>query len=157
MIGAGQPQRGIALHAMIARGHVLQHRVQRVAHVQLTGYVWRRHHYRKRLLALNAMGDEVAVFLPFAVEFILHLLGIPGLGHFSCLGFEYLSHYTYSSLIDIRPLCSQHAEHYQRAQHRKQQSYRLYHNVHIARALAPAEYARQRPRKKTPAPRPPPA
>ena len=45
MIGAGKPKCGIALHALIARQYILQCRVERVTHVQLTCYVGGRHNY----------------------------------------------------------------------------------------------------------------
>ena len=45
VIGAGKPKCGIALHALIARQYILQGRVKRVTHVQLTCYVGGRHNY----------------------------------------------------------------------------------------------------------------
>ena len=99
VIGAGQPQRGIALHAMIARGHVLQHRVQRVTHVQLAGYVWRRHYDGKGLFALLAVRREVSVLLPFAVELVLDLLRVPCFSHFRAFRLIYFRHSLSSPVI----------------------------------------------------------
>ena len=45
VIRAGEPERGIALHALIARQYILQGRVKRMTHVQLTCHVGGRHNY----------------------------------------------------------------------------------------------------------------
>ena len=81
VIGAGQPQGRIALHAVIAGQCILQGAVHGMAHMQLAGDVGRGHHDGKGLLARHAMGGKRAAFLPMAVGFILDRLGIILLFH----------------------------------------------------------------------------
>ena len=84
MVGAGQPEGRVALHAVIAGQAVLKHAVHRMAHVQLTGDVRRRHDDGKGLLALHAMRHERAVLLPLLVQLsfdglrVIHLVHLCG-------------------------------------------------------------------------------
>ena len=82
VIRAGQPERRIALHAVIADGEILQGAVQRVAHVQLTGDVGRRHDNGEGLLAFHAVRLKRAGGFPVAVNFAFHGLGIECFLHF---------------------------------------------------------------------------
>ena len=76
MVGAGHPQGGVALHPLGADQNVLHGVVHRVAHVQLTGDVGRRHHDGVRFLVRVGLGVEVAALLPELVDPVLHLAGI---------------------------------------------------------------------------------
>ena len=67
MVGAGQPQGGIALHAVIADQRILGQGVHGMAHVQLTGDIGRRHHDDKGLFARNFGALKIALLFPFGV------------------------------------------------------------------------------------------
>ena len=82
MVSAGQPQGGIALHAVVADGRILQRAVQGVAHVQLTGDVRRGHHDGEGLLAFHAVGHKRASLFPSLIKFAFQCLGIKILFHF---------------------------------------------------------------------------
>ena len=64
MVGAWQPQRGPAAHALEPRHDVLQRRKHGVAHVQLAGHVRRRHGDDVRLAACRLIGAEIATAFP---------------------------------------------------------------------------------------------
>ena len=81
MVRAGQPQGGVALHAVVTNGRVLQKAVHGMAHMQLAGDVGRRHDDGKGLFALHAVRHERAAVLPHFVELILDLLRIVHLFH----------------------------------------------------------------------------
>ena len=100
VVGAGQPQGGVALHAVVTNGRVLQKTVHSMAHVQLAGNIGRRHHDGKGLLALHTVRHERAAFLPHFVEFILDLLRIVHLFHGE---FLILSHVLPSFLLGCCP------------------------------------------------------
>ena len=93
VVRAGQPQGGVALHAMIADQGVLQSGVHGVAHVELARHVGRRHHDGEGLLALVDLRREGPGGFPFFIGFLLDGLGIIGLFHikFSRHGFSSLS------------------------------------------------------------------
>ena len=84
VIRARQPERRVALHAVIARQAVLKHAVHRVTHVKLAGDVRRRHHDGKGLLALHAVRHKRAGLLPLLVELsfdglrVIHLVHLSG-------------------------------------------------------------------------------
>ena len=80
MVNTGEPQGVVALHPLKADQAILQRRVHGVAHVQLTGDVWGRHHNGEGLLALVLLRMEVAAFLPHVIDPGLHLLGFIDLG-----------------------------------------------------------------------------
>ena len=76
VIRAGHPERGIALHTLIAREDVLQRRIERVAHVQLTGDVRGRHDDGKRLFVRIGFAGKVAAAHPHVINLLLDLFGI---------------------------------------------------------------------------------
>ena len=76
MVGAGEPEDGIPLHALEARDDVLHGLVHGVAHVQLPRHVGGRHHQREGNFPFVYLGAEAAVFLPIRVDAILKLFGI---------------------------------------------------------------------------------
>ena len=76
MVGAGEPEDGIPLHALEARDDVLHGLVHGVAHVQLSRHVGGRHHQREGNFPFVYLGAEAAVFLPIRVDAILKLFGI---------------------------------------------------------------------------------
>ena len=84
MVGAGEPQGGVALHAVIAGGRVLQGAVHGMAHVQLTGDIGRGHHDGKGLLALHAVGLKGASLLPGLIDFTFDGLGVELGFHLLC-------------------------------------------------------------------------
>ena len=73
---AGQPQGAVALHALIAREHVLQRGVERVAHVELAGDVRGRHGDAEGLLVGVHLGAEIAALFPHVVDFLFDLFGV---------------------------------------------------------------------------------
>ena len=80
VVGAGEPQGGVALHALKARQDVLQRRVHCMAHVQLAGDVRRRHDDGKRLFVRVGLGLEAVVVHPHLIDAALDLLGLIDLG-----------------------------------------------------------------------------
>ena len=74
MVGAGHPQRGIALHPLVAGQDVLPGLIHGVAHVQLTGDVRRRHDDGKRLFAAVDLGMEIPLVAPVLIDAILGAL-----------------------------------------------------------------------------------
>ncbi len=78
VVGAGQPECGLAPHALEADQHVLQGVVQGVADVQRTGDVRRRDDHRERLGRRIVGGRKGAGRLPHLVEARLDGFGIEG-------------------------------------------------------------------------------
>ena len=72
VILTGQPQRGIALHALIAGKDILQRAVQGMAHVELAGDVGRRHDDGERLFLLIPDAPEEAALFPEVIDLRLH-------------------------------------------------------------------------------------
>ena len=81
VVGAGQPQSGVALHPLAADGGVDQRVLEGVAHVERAGDVGRRDHDAERLAALVDLGPERPRLLPDRVPAPLDRLGVVGLGH----------------------------------------------------------------------------
>ena len=73
VVGAGQPQRLVALHPLEAGQDILQRAVERVAHVQLAGDIRRRHDDREGLLVGVRLGLEAVVVHPHLVDAGLHI------------------------------------------------------------------------------------
>ena len=82
VIRAGKPERLVAVHALIAYYGILKGIIQGVAHVQLAGYVWRRHNYAVGFLFGVGFRMEVALLFPFFVEPAFHVGMVIGLGQF---------------------------------------------------------------------------
>ena len=83
VVGAGDPQRGVALHPLEADEDVLHGAVHGVAHVELAGDVGRRHHDGKGLLVRVPAALKAAVSLPHPVDAAFDLLGFVCFGKFS--------------------------------------------------------------------------
>ena len=64
MIGARYPERRISLHSFPADEDVLQRFVERMAHMELTGYVGRRNNYSIRFFLLIDFGMKIIFFKP---------------------------------------------------------------------------------------------
>ena len=79
MIGTGQPQGGIALHALAADNGINQRVVQCVAHMQLTGHIRRRQHDGIGLGLRIRIRSEVALFYPALIEVLFYGLWLPRL------------------------------------------------------------------------------
>ena len=75
VVGAGYPQSGVTLHALVAGQDVLPGLIHGVAHVQLAGNVRRRHHDGKGLFAAVDLGMEVTLVAPVLVDAVLGALG----------------------------------------------------------------------------------
>ena len=82
VIGAGDPQGGVALHPLKSGQNILQGAVHGMAHVELPGNVRGRHHNGKGLLLRVPMALKAAVFLPHLIDTGLNLLGLVGFGKF---------------------------------------------------------------------------
>ena len=74
MVGSGEPQRRIALHALRADQYVLQCFVKGVTHVELSGNVRRRDNDSVGLLFGITLRVEVALLLPVLVDALLEVL-----------------------------------------------------------------------------------
>ena len=99
MVGAGDPQRGVALHPLEAGQDVLQCAVQGVAHVELARDVGGRHDDGEGLLLGIRIPVKAVVVLPHLVDAGLHLLGFIHLGQF----FHHTFDLSYS--LNFRPFC----------------------------------------------------
>ena len=82
VIGAGHPQHVEAEQALVAREHVLERVVERVAEVQRTGHVRRRDHHREARRVAVFAGAEEAPLEPRAIETRLDGLRIESFGEF---------------------------------------------------------------------------
>jgi hypothetical protein len=82
VIGAGEPERVVALHAAPAREDVLDGREQRVAHVERAGDVRRRDDDGERRLRRGGVGVEIPLLQPQAVPARLDGGGIVRFGEF---------------------------------------------------------------------------
>ena len=73
VIGAGEPEGGVALHPFEAHDDVLEGLVQRVTHVEFSGDVGRRDYHREGGLAVVHLRGEVALLAPEVVQPIFNL------------------------------------------------------------------------------------
>ena len=89
VIDAGEPQSGIALHALIARQDVLQRRVKRMTHVELPRDIGRRHDDGERLFIGINRALEVTALHPKIIYFFLD--------RFRVIGFRQFFHFFYSN------------------------------------------------------------
>ena len=80
VIGAGQPQRVVALHPARADDDVLQRDVERVAEMELAGNVGRRNDDRENFARARGIGLEVAEVNPMLEPSFLSGLGIECFG-----------------------------------------------------------------------------
>ena len=71
VVGAGDPEGGVALHPLVADEDVLKRFVERVPHVKLPGHVRGRNDDREGLFLLVGIRLEVSFLLPFGVDPIL--------------------------------------------------------------------------------------
>ena len=91
VVGAGHPQSGIALHALVADQDILPGLVHRMAHVQLAGDVGRRHDDGERPLAAVDLGVEIPFIAPGLVDPVLGAFGVVLFGKFFGHGFLLLN------------------------------------------------------------------
>ena len=82
VVGAGDPQGGVALHPLKADEDVLEGGVHGVAHMQLPCHVGGRHDDGKGLLFRVPVAPEAAVLLPGLIDPGLHFLGLIDLWQF---------------------------------------------------------------------------
>ena len=82
MVHAGDPEGGMALHALEADEHVLHGGVHGMAHVELACDIGGRHDDGKGLLVRVALGMEIAVVHPEFVEPVLNVARLVGLWQF---------------------------------------------------------------------------
>ena len=71
MVGAGQPEGAVALHALEPDERILIGLVERMAHVQLSRYVGRGHHYGEGDFIVVPLSAEAPLLLPLLVNFVL--------------------------------------------------------------------------------------
>ena len=83
VVVAGQPEGGVAVHALVADEHVLDSLVKGVAQVELAGDVRGRDDDGEGLLGRIALGMEVVPFEPHLVDLLFDLFGVVHLGKFS--------------------------------------------------------------------------
>ena len=76
MVAARDPDRVVALHAVVADQDVLQRVVECVAHVQLARDIRRRDDHAVRLLALVDLCVEELVLLPELIPLLLKRLRV---------------------------------------------------------------------------------
>ena len=76
MITARLPQCFIALHALPANQGILQCVIKGMAHMQLTGHVWWRHHDGKRFLVRIDLRMEIVALQPHIIDAVLNLLRV---------------------------------------------------------------------------------
>ena len=88
VVNAREPERGIALHALVARQDILQCRVQRVAHVELSRDVGRRHDDGERLLRGIDCSLEISALHPKVVYFAFDRFGVVGFRQFFHFNFS---------------------------------------------------------------------
>ena len=80
VIRAGKAQRFVALHALTADDGIVDGMLNGVAHVQLTGHVWRRDRHTIRRPPRISVGLEVSRILPALVPFGFAIAWFVGAG-----------------------------------------------------------------------------
>ena len=104
VVGAGNPQGGVALHPLEADEDVLKGGVHGVAHVELAGYIGGRHDDGEGLPVRVPVAPEAAVLLPHLIDAPLHF---PGLVHFGQFFFHPLLHSSFHLMFTMgRPVRS---------------------------------------------------
>ena len=83
VVVAGQPERGVAVHALVADEHVLDGLIKGVAQMELAGYVRGRDDDGEGLLLGVALSVEVVALKPHVVDLVFDLFGVVHLGKFS--------------------------------------------------------------------------
>ena len=81
MVGAGQPQRAVALHSLVTNKAVLHRVVQSVPHMQLPRDVRRRYNYGKRLFVPVYFRREISFFKPLRIYVRFKFLRLVNLFH----------------------------------------------------------------------------
>ena len=71
MVGAGNPEGGIALHTLGSYKYILEGLVKRVSHMKLTGYVRRGDNYREGRLFGVGVGRKILFLAPLTVNSFL--------------------------------------------------------------------------------------
>ena len=87
------PERLISLHPFETDQDILHGIVQRMAHMQLTRYVWRGHHNGKGFLVRVYFGMEISFVHPVLINPVLHFFRVINLGKF----FFHIASYCHSS------------------------------------------------------------
>ena len=82
MVCSRLPQRLIALHPFEPDQNILHRLVQRMAHMQLSGNVWRRDHDGKRLLVRIYLRMKILFIQPFLIQSVFQALRVIGLCQF---------------------------------------------------------------------------
>ncbi len=82
VIGSRLPQSLVPLHAAETNNDVLHRLIECMAHVKLTGDIWRRNDNGKRLLAVVNNRMEVLLVFPVFIDAVLDSLRIVGFGEF---------------------------------------------------------------------------
>ena len=96
VVGAGEPQGGVARHTLISDQNILEGIVQSVAHVELTRDVGRRNDNGVGLLVRVTVGLEIALVHPVLIDPVLKFgrsiclgkfgVGIHSIDSFHCIG-----------------------------------------------------------------------
>jgi hypothetical protein len=68
MVGAGKPEGAEARHSLVTDENILKSVVKCVAHMELTGDVWRGNNYRIMFFAVVDFGGEITLLCPHSVE-----------------------------------------------------------------------------------------
>ena len=82
MVCSRLPQCVVALHSLITDQDILHGVIQCVTHMQLTGYIWRRHHNGKWFLASVYFCMKIFFVQPFLVKTVFYALRIIGFCQF---------------------------------------------------------------------------
>ena len=86
MVGAGQPQGGVALHPAPADEDVLQSLIQCVTHMQLAGDVRRGNHDGIGFLFGVGLSVEIVALHPEVIGSVFHFLRLIGFRQFLAHG-----------------------------------------------------------------------
>ena len=81
VVGAGKPQRFVAVHTLKADDNILNGIIEGVSHVQLSRDVGRRHHNRERLFLFVDVSLKEFVFHPVIVDFLFETLRLISFFH----------------------------------------------------------------------------
>ena len=72
MVRTRLPEGLIALHSLITDQDILHGIIQGMTHMQLTGYVWRRHHDGKWLFAPVYLSMKIFLLQPFLIKAVFY-------------------------------------------------------------------------------------
>ena len=80
MVGAGLPQRVVALHSLITDQNILHGVVQCMPHVELSGDIWGRDHDSEGSLTMIYLRMKILFVKPLLIQSVFYAVWVIGFG-----------------------------------------------------------------------------